>query len=268
MNTENIFAVFTKPWASHSASQLAAVVQGIGFEGIELPVRENSFVTPASAERSLAGYVSDLRERGVETVSVATELSERAFAACHSAQVPVIRVMAPVDHNDVAGSLATLGGLFEQALAWSVETGIKVAVQPHRGPYLTNCFALMELLCDLPPENYTIAWDAAHDALAGEDPRVSLGLVAPRLSIANFKNARYVATPASPGSQRSADWDAEFVAGQDGLADWALAVKTLISLGFDGPLCLSAQYSSTVTSVEELLRHDLDYLRRLKEQAQ
>ena len=42
------YTVFTKPWPSKSLSELGAFVKGLGFDGVELPVRPKFQVEPES----------------------------------------------------------------------------------------------------------------------------------------------------------------------------------------------------------------------------
>ncbi|MFD1049730.1 hypothetical protein ACFQ1S_31470, partial [Kibdelosporangium lantanae] len=79
---------------------------------------------------------------------------------------------------------------------------------------------------------------------------VTLPLVASRLSIVNLKNAVYVPTD-------SGGWRSWFVPGIEGLSDWSAVVAELDQLGFQGPVCLTGQYSDPSVSVEDRLRVDL-----------
>ena len=44
--TEPMWVLFTKRWAPLPPEQLGEVVAGLGFDGIELPVRPGSWVSP------------------------------------------------------------------------------------------------------------------------------------------------------------------------------------------------------------------------------
>jgi sugar phosphate isomerase/epimerase len=94
-----------------------------------------------------------------------------------------------------------------------------------------------------------VVWDAGHDALAGDDPRVTLELVADRLAIVNLKNAVYTRT--------AEGWRHWWVPGPDGMADWSAAFAELARLGWTGPVCLSGEYSDKGVPVEDRLRADL-----------
>src|SRR6185503_4496854 len=83
-----LWSVFTKPWAGLPGDELGRLVSGLGFAGAEVPVRDTAYVTPATAETELPKFTAQLRAEGVEPISVASDLSERVFAACAEAAVP------------------------------------------------------------------------------------------------------------------------------------------------------------------------------------
>lgn len=251
-----VWSVFTKPWPQHGAAQLGELVASLGFTGAELPVRENTYVTPENVEQLLPAYVAELADTGVETVSIAADLTEPMFAACQASAVPLIRVMIPVTSNDYHGSLETARARLEGVADTAKSYGVAVAIQPHRGPYVTSCLGVLELIKDLPQEHFRIVWDAAHDALAGDDPVTTLRLAKDRLSIANFKNVVYV-PDLQDGLATAAKWKPWYVPALDGLADWYRALSQLRSDRFGGPICLTAQYSDDSKPVETFLRDDL-----------
>ncbi|HTT88130.1 MAG TPA: hypothetical protein VMF65_01145, partial [Acidimicrobiales bacterium] len=90
------FAVFTKPWPADSIEELAERVQGLGFDGAEVPVRPGFQVEPDNAEKGLPELVERFADRQLTVVSIASVLEEPVFAACAAAGVTLIRVMAPV----------------------------------------------------------------------------------------------------------------------------------------------------------------------------
>ena len=84
-------------------------------------------------------------------------------------------------------------------------------MQPHHGKFVTSSFGVLQLLDGLPDE-FKVVWDAAHDALAGDDPAMTLELVKDRLGIVNLKNARYI--------EADGGWKTWFGQADEGMADW------------------------------------------------
>ncbi len=89
------FVVFTKPWKI-PLPELAAFVKGLGFDGIELPVRPGFQVEPQDVARKLPEAVRILGDLGVSIASVAGPTDEPTIAACAAAGVPLIRICVAI----------------------------------------------------------------------------------------------------------------------------------------------------------------------------
>ena len=250
-----LWSVFTKPWAELAGDELGRLVAGLGFTGAEVPVRESAFVTPATAEVALPRLVEQLRAEGVEPISIASDLSESAFSACAEARVPMIRIMAELGSDGYAASVRRTGEMLEGVVPLTEQYGVQVGVQPHHGRFVSSSLGVLDLLDGL-PEAFKVVWDAAHDVLAGDDPRVTLELVADRLGIVNLKNVTYIAT--APSDSVGGDWKPWLVAGADGLSNWSAVFEQLERQRYEGPICLSGQYSDPSVPVEDRLKVDLE----------
>ena len=245
-----LWSVFTKPWIGLPGDEVGRLVSGLGFAGAEVPVRDAAYVTPTSAEAELPKFTAQLRAEGIEPISVASDLSEPVFAACAEAGVPMIRIMADLGPDGYAASVSRNRALLEQAVALTERYDVQVGVQPHHGRYVSSTLGVLQLLDGL-PERFKLVWDAAHDALAGDHPAVTLELGADRLGIVNLKNVRYVRTDGA--------WKTNFVEAEDGLSDWAAVFATLRQLRYSGPICLTGQYSDPAVPVETRLERDLRF---------
>jgi sugar phosphate isomerase/epimerase len=243
-----LWSVFTKPWSGLAGDELGRLVAGLGFTGAEIPVRDTAYVTPATAEAELPKFTEQLRGEGIEPISVAGDLSEQVFAACAQARVPMIRVMAELGPDGYAASVRRHRVLLEEAAVLAAQYDVQVGVQPHHGRFVASTLGVLQLLDGL-PEHFKLVWDAAHDALAGDHPAVTLELGADRLGIVNLKNVKYVETDAG--------WKPYFVQGDEGLSDWSAVFAALATLNYAGPICLTGQYSDLSTPVEERLGKDL-----------
>lgn len=171
----------------------------------------------------------------------------------------MIRTMAPLASSDYRSSVAAVRASLEAVAPLVERYGVQVGVQAHHGLYVTSTLGVLDLLDGL-PEAFRLVWDAGHDALAGDDAAVTLRLAAPRLGLVNLKNAVYRRLDDGPG------WRQWWVGGADGLADWSRALTTLHDLGYDGPLCLCAEYSG-VTDLTGQLHVDLALARRCWDEA-
>lgn len=246
------WSVFTKPWSGLPGDELGKLVAGLGFTGAEIPVRDTAYVTPATAEAELPKFSDQLCAEGVEPISIASDLSESAFSACAKAGVPMIRIMAPIGPDGYAASVRRIRQELEDSAELVQRYGVQVGVQPHHGRFVTSSLGVLQLLDGLPDE-FKVVWDAAHDALAGDDPAITLDLVRDRLGIVNLKNAKYVHTDDG--------WKTWFGQSDEGLSDWSAVFRNLS--GYTGPVCLSGQYSDPSIPVEDRLTADLDAARGL-----
>jgi sugar phosphate isomerase/epimerase len=242
------WSVFTKPWSGLPGDELGRLVAGLGFTGAEIPVRDTAYVTPATAEAELPKFTEQLRAEGIEPISIASDLSERTFAACAQAGVPMIRIMAELGPDGYAASVRRTRGLLEEAADLAAQYDVQVGIQPHHGRFVPSTLGVLQLLDGL-PDHFKLVWDAAHDALAGDDPAVTLELGADRLGIVNLKNAKYIETDTG--------WKTYFVQGNEGMSDWPAIFSTLARLRYSGPVCLTGQYSDPALPVEERLKIDL-----------
>jgi sugar phosphate isomerase/epimerase len=251
-----VWSVFTKPWSALPAEELGPLVAGLGFTGAEVPVRDTAHVTPEQAEKRLPRFVERMRDAGVDVISIAGDLAESTFAACQAAGVPLIRVMAELGPDGYASSVARVRRRLEDAAPLAERYGVQVGVQPHHGRFVSSALGVLQLLDGLPVDRFRVVWDAAHDALAGDDPRVTLELVADRLAIVNLKNVVNVPADPAPSAVGGA-WKPWFVPGPVGLANWSAAFEQLARIGWTGPICLSGQYSDPSVPVADRLRADL-----------
>ncbi|MGZ0145620.1 sugar phosphate isomerase/epimerase family protein [Kribbella sp. WER1] len=245
-----LWSVFTKPWAGLPGAELGRLVAGLGFGGAEVPVRDTAYVTPGNAEAELPKFTAQLRAEGIEPISVASDLTEPVFAACAEAGVPMIRIMAELGADGYAASVRRNRTLLEQAAELTERYDVQVGVQPHHGRYVSSTLGVLQLLDGL-PDRFKLVWDAAHDALAGDRPAVTLELGADRLGIVNLKNVHYVRT--------GDGWRTNFVEAEEGMSDWPAVFATLQQLGYAGPICLTGQYSDPAVPVENRLAKDLRF---------
>ena len=111
------FSVFTKPWKT-PLSELARFVRGLGFEGIELPVRPRYQVLPENVGRDLPAAARLLADHGLKVFSVAPPggpVTEPIIAACAAAGVPVIVARSTYfAGTPIAAALAVGPGLHER----------------------------------------------------------------------------------------------------------------------------------------------------------
>ena len=256
-----VFSVFTKPWKIQPIEKLAERLKQIGFDGIEFPLRDGYQVEPANAVRDLPAMTRRLSGLGIQVTSVASKLEEPIFQACALAGVPMIRIMAnfSLANGYLAGETAIRHTL-DEAVPWSLQYGVKIGIQHHYGTGVSNSMELQHLISGFDPRQVGAIWDAAHSALAGEDPEQGLQILWPWLCMVNLKNACYRQAGNAPGGETQ--WERYFTTGDQGLSSWRRVAATLTAMQYQGTICLTAEYSDE-DLVDVLIARDIAYARLL-----
>lgn len=245
------FTVFTKPWRDPLPA-LAAKVAGWGFDGVELPVRPGYPVPPEDVEKGLPEAVRVLGDHGLTIASIAGPTDERTIAACAAAGVPLIRICVGFRPGErYFDGEARLRAEFDACVPYLERYGVTLGIQNHCGRDICNAMGLRSLIGGYDPKVVAAVWDAAHNALQGEEPELALDIVWSHLAMVNLKNA--VWEHRSEGS-----WRPHWVAGPDGLASWPRVTASLRARGWDGVLCLTAEYDDH-DAVDRLIAADSAY---------
>ncbi len=262
MNTRpNKWIVSGQPWRDASATMLAKIVSDIGFDGIELPVRDGYPVTPANVTSELPKWLSAFSDAGLAIMSVAGEPNPKLVEACGVARVPLIRVMAPIEGQDYHAAVQNLQQRFRSWLPLCETAGVRIAVQQHHGRFISTVAGLTALLAPLPADWVGAAWDPGHSALAGEDADLSVSQLADRLIMVNLRNAYYTGTPNA--DRTTSNWAPRWVTGNEGMSDWASVTSCLRAIDYNGPICLAAQYTEAGEHLPQFVQADLTLAQHL-----
>jgi sugar phosphate isomerase/epimerase len=249
------YSVFTKPW-KQPLPVLAIQVKAWGFDGIELPVRPGYQVRPENVARDLPKAVKQLADAGLKTFSIAGPTDEVTIATCADAGVPVIRIMAPVGDDGYMASEARFRKEFDNLVPVLEKYRVKIGVQNHLGRFVCNAMGLRHLIEKYDPRVIGAVWDAAHNALNGEDPEMGIEIVWSHLCMVNLKNAfwRRINGPEAEHVM----WRPWWTSGRQGLANWPRVATELKRRAYHGVVCLTAEYSDE-SSVDRLIVEDLAY---------
>ena len=264
MSTNNPLAVFVKPWKSLSLPELGAHVRGLGFEWIELPVRNGFACQPETIARDLPEAVRILGEEGVRILNVTVDLpmdDERLYAACADAEVDLNRVMFRTAKRNYWEAENDARRQLDKALPLCERFGVRLGVQNHANDFVgVHEFGLYNLLKDYDRRYVGAIWDAAHNALEGMAPELALDVVADLLYIVNLKNAFWRLV--SPPEAEVAEWKIYWTSARHGRASWTRVVDKLRQINYQGPICLTAEYSDE-HAVDRLIAEDLAYAKSL-----
>lgn len=254
------FSVFTKPWRTMPLQELASKVRKLGFDGIELPVRPGFQVEPENAERDLPGASALMADFALKIFSVAGSTDDRTIAACAAAGVPLLRTMIAIGPEGYLASVANTQRVFDGLLPALERYQVTLGVQNHCGRFVQNAMGLKHLLEPYDPKRIAAVWDAAHNALNGEEPELALDIIWQHLALVNLKNAFWQRT--NGPEAESAIWQPYWTSGRHGLASWPRVVAELRRRAYQGVVCLTAEYSDE-SSTDRLIASDLRYAYRL-----
>ncbi|MBT4977345.1 MAG: sugar phosphate isomerase/epimerase [Gemmatimonadetes bacterium] len=240
----------SKFFAELSPEALADKVAGLGYDGVDLCVREGHPVDPENVGQVLPGAVASLRDAGLSCplVSAPTTLmepddptAEKLYAACAEAGVPRIKI-GYWYCNEGDDYWAVLDRAKEGLAGFarlSERYGVQTCCHTHSGPCLgSNCAGLMHLIGDFSPRDVGAYPDFGHMALDGEDLAMGLSMIAGHLSIAAAKDATHVGQADTVPPRGPI-----FTHVGAGSVDWRRALRLLAEMEFSGPLVVHTEYS-------------------------
>ena len=244
---------FTKFWEALSIRQLGERASDLGYDGLDLAVRDGHAINAGNVINALPAAVRAWRDLGVDCpmISASTDLIDPAadeavtlFEAAAAAGVPRIKIgyfkFNPGESFDALWTLARrrLEG-FERL---SRRTGVQTLYHTHSGQCLgSNCAGLRHLLQDYDPEHVGAYVDLGHLAINGEDVQMGLAMLRGRLSAIGGKDARHF--PDRRPDRRASFADGFVLLGQ-GAAEWPEAMALLKVWGFNGPITVHTEYTT------------------------
>jgi len=261
MNGSKIaFSVFTKPWKTMPLPELGAFIARLGFDGIELPVRPGFQVEPEHIGRDLPGAARTLAGFGVKIASVAGPTDEPTIAACGECGIPVIRVCLGVGPEGYMAAEAAYQREYDALVPALDRHGVTIGVQNHCDRCIASAMGLRHLVERFDRRHVGAVLDAAHTALNGEDPELAIDIVWSHLCLVNLKNA-FWRRKNGPEAE-VAQWETYWTSGRQGLASWPRYAAELKKRGYEGYICLTAEYSDE-QAVNRLIAEDIAFAKGL-----
>jgi len=260
------YSVFTKAWPNMPLPELAAYVAQLGFDGIELPVRPGFQVEPERARQDLPTAAKIMADHGLQIYSVAgpsdaSSVDAYLIEACAEAGVPILRVMARVFPDERYTQAETrIQKEYDALVPLLQEHGVTLGVQNHCDAFVPNALGLRALIGKYDPKVIAAIWDAAHEAINGTRPEFALDIIWSHLCMVNFKNAFWRQTN-GPEADVAA-WRHYWTDGRHGLCSWPRVVQVLKERGYEGIICLTAEYT-VQELVDTLIVRDRAFMREL-----
>lgn len=240
--------------------ELARFVSGLGFDGIELPVRPGFQVEPEKIRRGLPEAVRLLADFGLIITSVAGTTDAATISACAESGIPLLRTMVAVGNDGYMAAEEQVRQQYDSLVPLLESSGVKIGIQNHYGRYVCHALGLRRLLERYDPCQVGAVWDAAHTALNGEEPELAIEIVWPHLAMVNLKNAFW--RPVSGPETTPVEWEAYWTDGPHGLASWPRVAAELKRRRYTGVICLTAEYTDE-HAVAHLIANDLAFAKSL-----
>ena len=253
------FSVFTKPWKIPVA-ELGNHIRGLGFAGIELPVRPGYQVEPENVGRELPRVARQLADYGIKITSVAGPTDEATMAACAQAGIPIIRICVGIGSEGYMATETRLQKEYDALVPLLDRYGVTLGIQNHCDRCVCHAMGLRHLMEKYEPRHIGAVWDAAHNALNGEDPELAIDIIWPHLCMVNLKNA-FWRRKTGPEAEH-VQWRPYWTSGRQGLASWPRVAAELKRRGYSGVLCLTAEYSDE-PAVNRLIAEDIAFAKSL-----
>ncbi|HEY7087626.1 MAG TPA: sugar phosphate isomerase/epimerase family protein [Tepidisphaeraceae bacterium] len=253
-------SVFTKPWKTMEISKLAEHVRGLGFDGVELPVRAGFQVEPDQVEQGLPHAAKVFGDQGLKIFSVASPIDEPTIAACGAAGVPIVRICMGIDPSKgYRACIDEFRRRCEQLVPALERSKVTIGLQNHHGNDIGSALGIMQAIEPFNRKHVAAVLDVAHCALAGEPEEIAIDIAWAKLCMVNLKNGYRRRVEDEAGEAR---WKVNWVGAKEGLVSWRKTMAALTARGYDGPLCLTAEYSDPQV-VDRQIAEDLAYAREL-----
>lgn len=275
MKNGRLFSVFTKPWKDLPIEELAAFVAKMGFNAIEYPLREEYQVQPKDGAAGMKRLAQAMRKEGIALTSIACGIdvrfsengnavigvNEELFHGCREAGCRIIRICQGLDSSlSFQQNLDAIRRRYDAVVPLCEKYGVTVGVQMHYGMDIANSAETRLLLEGYDPRHIAAVWDSGHSGLAGSDPAMAIDMLYSQLCMVNFKAAYYRRTTGPEAEE--ARWEAYWTTGRHGCGSWREAVRYLCRRGYQGTVCLPAEYSDE-PNVAAYAQEDLRFIKQL-----
>ncbi|MDF1814917.1 MAG: TIM barrel protein [Verrucomicrobiales bacterium] len=258
------FCTFTKPLQDLSYAECAKIVSGVGFDGVEAPVRPKGQVLPEKVEDDLPRFVETLKEHnlaltlltsGINEVSKEQQ-TEKVLKTAAALGVKRFRMsyyrydLTKPIHPQLADFTAKLKDL----VALTDEIGIKPVYQNHSGKnyFGAPIWDLYEVLTGFNPEQIGVAFDIGHATVEGAKAwPLNFALIKPFVDTVYLKEPHWNESKLGWGPIGEGAVDKGFF-------------QTLKKSDFDGPVSIHIEYlDRRVPEVVDAMRENFATVKQL-----
>lgn len=270
--------IFSKHLQWLDYDQLAATVQRMGYDGIDLTVRPQGHVLPEHVERDLPKATEAIRKKGLMMESITTAITDKndpnAEAILRTASGLGIKRyrMGWITYDKsmhILRNLDVITSKLKELANLNSKYKIRADYQNHAGSnFGSNPWELWYVLKNIPPEWMASRFDIRHAMVEGlHSWENDLRLLAPHIRSIDIKDFKW--------SDVSKQGYVENVPLGQGIVDFKSYFKLLEELKVTGPITVHCEYdlggaehgnrnfSYTPDDVILAIKNDLTYLRSI-----
>lgn len=267
--------MFAKHLQELGIDGMADAIAELGFDGVDLTVREGGSIAPEDAKRLLPSAMKVFEERGLCIGMLTTSIT------------------SPDDEHveDIIGTAGELGIKFIKLGYWRYESfgtvkerisevrhnlsglekiaeryGVTLGVHTHSGNFITCDGAITFMLLDGFSSEHICAYiDPGHMTIEGGlcGWKACIDLLGDYVRMVAVKDFAWHMERSSSGEVR---WRVEAAPLQEGITRWGEVFECLSMLGFDGIISVHSEYPNmTAPQIVEQTKLDLQYLRPIIE---
>ena len=254
--------MFSKMLQQLSIAEAGEAMVKMGFDGVDLTVRDKGHILPENVVAELPPAVEMLRGKGLVVGMLTTGVTSagdpyaadifRTAAAC-GVKYLKLGYWLYNGFGTLRESIARVRGDLKGLEALALEHGVTACIHTHSGNFLTADPAICSLLVEgLAPDAIGIYVDAGHIVLEGGYGvwRQGLDLVSDRLRLVAAKSFGWYAE--ANGGLRAIHWKSKTLPFDKGMTDWKEFFTCLLAIPYDGTISLHSEYNSL--SLDDLLK--------------
>jgi len=265
--------MFVKHVQDVGIARAAQRMRELGFDGIDLTVRDNGSILPANVKRELPDAVKLIRSLGLQVPLLTTNIlraDEQAIAILQAASSLGIGEIKLGYHKyesfgtfkqNLAGMQRDLDGIEQLAKHWKIRANLHI----HSNDHMTAQSAIVwHLIKDRDPSAIGAYVDPGHMTVEGgrDGWRQGLDLLADRIALVAVKDLIWEQTP--DPELGKARWKPRVVPLREGIVPWPDVFACLRKLNFDGWVSVHSEYAAMNSAqVFGQTKDDLSYLREV-----
>lgn len=237
----NPLCVFTKPFNSLTAEQLAAKTAELGFQGIEAPIRSGGHVEPAAVVDQLPKFVEGLRQHNVDITIMTSDINDPGdpntemvlkTAAGLGIKYYRMKYFKYDESQPIIGQIDNWRSRLKDLADMNRGLGITGLYQNHAGRnyFGAPIWDLHRALDGIDPAAVGVAYDIRHATVeAGMSWPIGFHLIRPHIQAVYVKDFIWGETNSENVPLGTGRVDAKFF-------------KMLADSGFTGPISLHEEY--------------------------